>query len=126
MFIWSFRVNRTLVAIVLGCLLATSPANGAELVPPWMDPEVLKAAEGIGMVDDQLPQFRVYITEFTQDRLQAYVRLSRSNTLRDANRKIRSKTRTLFKRMDEQMGELLDVEQYARYEIYRDLLNSKL
>ena len=119
-------MNRTLVAVVLGCLLATSPASGVELIPPWMDPDVLKAAESIGMTDEQMPQFRVYITEFTQDRLQAYVRLSRSNTLRDANRKIRGKTSSLLKRMDEQMSGLLDVEQYGRYEIYRDLLKSKL
>ena len=85
-------MNRTLVAVVLGCLLATSPASGVELVPPWMDPDVLKAAESIGMTDEQMSRFRIYITEFTQDRLQAYVRLSRSNTLRDANRKVRGKT----------------------------------
>ncbi len=91
-----------------------------------MQPDVLAAAENIGMTDEQLPQFRAYITEFTQGQLTAYVRLSRSNTMRDAARKMRGKTRTLVRRMDEQMAEMLDAEQYLRYEIYRDLLSSKL
>ncbi len=127
-------MNRTLVAIALGCLLATSTANAAEetpqggnqLMPPWMQPDVIEAAADIGMTDEQLPQFRAYITEFTQKQLTAYVRLSRSNTMRDAARKMRGKTRTLLRKMDEQMGGMLDEEQYLRYEIYRDLLSSRL
>lgn len=90
-----------------------------------MQPDVIEAAESIGMTDEQLPQFRANITEFTQAQLTAYVRLSRSNTMRDAARKMRGKTRTLMRNMDEQMGELLDAEQYLRYETYRDLLSAK-
>jgi hypothetical protein len=127
-------VHRTFIVIALGLFMAASAVNAAEqtpqggnqLMPPWMQPDVVAAAENIGMTEAQLPQFRAYITEFTQGQLTAYVRLSRSNTMRDAARKMRGKTRTLMRRMDEQMVELLDAEQYLRYEIYRDLLSSSL
>ena len=127
-------MHRTFIAIALGCLLAASavnaaeqpPQGGEERLPPWMQPDVLAAAENIGMADEQLPEFRAYITEFTVGQLTAYVRLSRSNTMRDAARKMRGKTRKLMRRMDEQMVEMLDAEQYLRYESYRDLLSSKL
>ena len=93
--------------------------------PPWMQPDVVKAAVDIGMSEEQLAQFRSHVAEFMDGRMKAFNNLMRRNNVTNMDRKMKSRTKRLKRRMDEQMGELLTEEQYPKYEVYRDLLMSK-
>ncbi|MCZ6658709.1 MAG: hypothetical protein O7C67_15560 [Gammaproteobacteria bacterium] len=119
-------MSRTFTGIVLaGLLWATQAMAGQPLTPPWMEPDVLKAAIDIGMNDEQLPQFRTCITEFVDGRTKALNRLLRGHNVTNMDRKIKSRTNSLKRTMNKRMSEFLTEEQYPRYETYRDLLISK-
>ena len=107
--------------------LALMPAleGAAQQRPPWMQPDVVRAAVDIGMTDEQLAQFRSHVAEFMDGRMKAFNNLTRRNNVTNIDRKMKSRTKKLRRRMDEQMGELLTEEQYPKYEVYRDLLMSK-
>lgn len=93
--------------------------------PPWMQPDVVRAAVDIGMTEEQLAQFRSHVAEFMDGRMKAFNNLMRRNNVTNMDRKMKSRTKKLKRRMDEQMSELLTEEQYPKYEVYRDLLMSK-
>ncbi len=119
-------MSRTFTAIVLaGLLWASQAVAGQQLTPPWMEPDVLKAAIDIGMNDEQLPQFRASITEFMDGRTKALNRLLRGHNVTNMDRKMKSRTNSLKRAMNKQMSEFLTEEQYSQYETYRDLLMSK-
>ena len=107
--------------------LALMPAleGAAQQRPPWMQPDVVRAAVDIGMTDEQLAQFRSHVAEFMDGRMKAFNNLTRRNNVTNIDRKMKSRTKKLRRRMDEQMSELLTEEQYPKYEVYRDLLMSK-
>ena len=107
--------------------LALMPAlvGAAQQRPPCMQPDVGRAAVDIGMTDEQLAQFRSHVAEFMDGRMKAFNNLMRRNNVTNMDRKMKSRTKKLKRRMDEQMSELHTEEQYPRYEIYRDLLMSK-
>ena len=107
--------------------LALMPAleGAAQQRPPWMQPDVVRAAVDIGMTDEQLAQFRSHVAEFMDGRMKAFNNLTRRNNVTNIDRKMKSRTKKLRRRMDEQMGQLLTEEQYPKYEVYRDLLMSK-
>ena len=107
--------------------LALMPAleGAAQQRPPWMQPDVVRAAVEIGMTDEQLAQFRSHVAEFMDGRMKAFNNLTRRNNVTNIDRKMKSRTKKLRRRMDEQMSELLTEEQYPKYEVYRDLLMSK-
>ena len=108
-------------------ILAVIPAltEAAQPRPPWMQPDVVRAAVDIGMTDEQLAQFRSHVAEFMDGRMKAFNNLMRRNNVTNMDRKMKSRTKKLKRRMDEQMGELLTEDQYPKYEAYRDLLMSK-
>ena len=108
-------------------ILAAVPILGEaqQQRPPWMQPDVVKAAVDIGMTEEQLAQFRSHVAEFMDGRMKAFNNLMRRNNVTNMDRKMKSRTKKLKRRMDEQMGELLTEEQYPKYEVYRDLLMSK-
>ena len=107
--------------------LALMPAldGAAQQRPPWMQPDVVRAAVDIGMTDEQLAHFRSHVAEFMDGRMKAFNNLMRRNNVTNMDRKMKSRTNKLKRRMDEQMSELLTEEQYPKYEVYRDLLMSK-
>ena len=107
--------------------LALMPAleAAAQQRPPWMQPDVVRAAVDIGMTEEQLAQFRSHVAEFMDGRMKAFNNLMRRNNVTNMDRKMKSRTKKLKRRMDEQMSELLTEEQYPKYEVYRDLLMSK-
>ena len=108
-------------------ILTAMPAlvEAQQRTPPWMQPDVVKAAVDIGMSEEQLAQFRSHVAEFMDGRMKAFNNLMRRNNVTNMDRKMKSRTNRLKRRMDEQMGELLTEEQYPKYEVYRDLLMSK-
>ena len=111
-------------------LLATLPAlaqaqTQAQQLPPWMQPDVVKAAVDIGMTEEQLAEFRTHVAEFMDGRMKAFNNLMRRNNVTNMDRKMKSRTKRLRRQMDEKMSEVLTEEQYPKYEVYRDLLMSK-
>ncbi len=112
-------------AILLILTAVPALAEAQQRTPPWMQPDVVKAAVDIGMSEEQLAQFRSHVAEFMDGRMKAFNNLMRRNNVTNMDRKMKSRTKRLKRRMDEQMGELLTEEQYPKYEVYRDLLMSK-
>ena len=113
------------VAVVAFLALMPALEGAAQQRPPWMQPDVVRAAVDIGMTDEQLAQFRSHVAEFMDGRMKAFNNLTRRNNVTNIDRKMKSRTKKLRRRMDEQMGQLLTEEQYPKYEVYRDLLMSK-
>ena len=112
------------VLLILTAMPALAEAQ-QQRTPPWMQPDVVKAAVDIGMTDEQLAHFRSHVAEFMDGRMKAFNNLMRRNNVTNMDRKMKSRTKRLKRRMDEQMSELLTEEQYPKYEVYRDLLMSK-
>ena len=117
------KLAKTL-AVLLILTAMPALAEAQQRTPPWMQPDVVKAAVDIGMTDEQLAHFRSHVAEFMDGRMKAFNNLTR-RSVTNLDRKMKSRTKRLRRRMDEQMGELLTEEQYPKYEIYRDLLMSK-
>ncbi len=118
------RLARTLVAVFFMAILPAMD-GAAQPRPPWMQPDVVRAAVDIGMNEEQLAQFRSHVAEFMDGRMKALNDLMRRHNVTNLDRKMQSRTKRLKRRMDEQMSELLSEEQYPKYEVYRDLLMSK-
>ena len=118
------KIAKTL-AILLFLVVMPALEGEAQQRPPWMQPDVVRAAVDIGMTDEQLAQFRSHVAEFMDGRMKAFNNLMRRNNVTNMDRKMKSRTKKLKRRMDEQMSELLTEEQYPKYEVYRDLLMSK-
>lgn len=93
---------------------------------PWLQPEVLKAAGGIGLTEEQMPGFRTAISDLVNNRAKAINRVMGKNNLTNVKRKVRVASKRQFKKMDKAMAGLLTDEQYPRYETYRDLLSKNL
>ncbi|MCZ6641537.1 MAG: hypothetical protein O7F71_08175 [Gammaproteobacteria bacterium] len=92
---------------------------------PWGDPDVLEAAAAVNMTPEQLAEFRVAVGSFVDDLMRETLRLVKRQEP-DIPRKLKRKRRKLAGKMDETMSQVLDEDQYPRYEEYRDLLMAKL
>ncbi|MEZ5559807.1 MAG: hypothetical protein R3E86_14845 [Pseudomonadales bacterium] len=121
----SFRKPLHLLAAAM--LIATSGAAAAEEqpVPPWFQPDVLRAAVAINLSDEQKPQFQEAISDFFNDRMEMINKEVRRNPP-NLERRIHSRTNSLVKAMDEKMGTFLTPEQMPQYEVYRDTLLANL
>ncbi len=94
--------------------------------PPWLQPEVLKAAGAMQLTDEQLPQFRAAITNFEDNLVVATNRVLRQNNVVDLERKLKSLTNRQFKKLDKQVGTFLAESQQPQYLVYRDKLKTEL
>ncbi|MDP6377024.1 MAG: hypothetical protein QF921_16870 [Pseudomonadales bacterium] len=94
-------------------------------LPAWLQPDVLKASVEIGMSEEQLQQFRAVVSRFLDGRMKAINKLMRGHNVTNMDRKLKSKTNSLKKKMDKEMAEFLTEEQLPKYGVYRDLLVSK-
>ena len=107
-------------------LLMSTLAFAAQPKPAFLQPEVLKAAMAINLTDAQKPQFQEALTEFSQNRMKMIGKLMRKNNMTNIDRKIRSRTNSLLKKMDKSMAGFLSEEQMPAYENYRDTLKANL
>jgi len=109
-------------AVLLACLFSHA-AYAAEIPQgPWAHPEVLKAALGIGMSDEQQPKFRDGVTNFFNCRVLAFNKLMKGRDQVDIERKLRSKTNGCLRKMDKEMAGFLNEGQVPKYETYRETL----
>ena len=115
-----------LYGLVLALLLSGAATAQEPPRPPWLQPDVVKASIDIGMDDEQGKLFRASVGRFLDGRMKALNRLLNGNNVTNIERKMKSKTNSLRKKMDGEMAEFLTEEQMPKYEIYRDLLLSKM
>jgi len=117
--------------LVLLILLA-SPLSFAEKATakapqsPWLQPEVIKAAVGIGLTEEQKPQFRQAVTDLINNQVSATNRLLRRNNIDNLERKLKTASNRQFNKMDKSMQAFLSAEQYTQYGVYRAALKEQM
>lgn len=84
------------------------------------------AAVNIGMSEAQRLEFRDVIAGFVGGYHSAMLKIARGNNATDVERRMKSKHRSLFRKLDEQMNGMLTPEQFERYGEYRVRLEAKL
>lgn len=94
--------------------------------PPWLQPEVLKAAGALQLTEEQLPQFHAAITDLQDNLVSATNRVLRQNNVVDLERKLQTITNRQFNKLDNQVGTFLAESQQSQYLVYRDKLKSQL
>ena len=121
------RAILVLMAVLSAMVLSSSPAMAGEApTPGFMVPEVLAAAQDIGMTDEQKPLFRAAVGKFVEDRMKALQNLMRKNNQTNIDRKFRSRTNSLLKKLDKDVAEFLTEEQMGAYKVYRERLKANL
>lgn len=118
------RHRATLLLLLLG---AASGVNGQQAgpVPAWMQPQVLQAAAAMNMTEEQQAQFRTIVGEFATARVASIRKIVRRGDA-DQQRKIRSKTRGLLKKMEKQLSAVLTEEQQPAFDNYMQIFRSRL
>jgi len=99
--------------------------EAVKAMPPWMQPDVVKAAVQIGMTPEQQTEFRRLVGNYITDRF-AMIQQVISRGGMDLERTIRSKDRGLQSDLDKQMKVVLTKEQWPKYEDYKTVLKSHL
>lgn len=112
--------------LILLPLIIALPGHAAENKPPWLQPEVLKAAVNIGLTEAQRPQFRDAITQLAQNQISATNKLLRQNNIADLDRRFTTVINRQFKKMDREMAQFLTPTQLPKYQIYRDTLRAHM
>ncbi len=113
----------SLIAVSIAVVYPSTEA--ADRAPVWMDRDVLEAAQAIDMDDDQLIQFREVVSVFLNQRVNRMNELMQSDSP-DIDRKIELAIYQLVGHMNEGMAVFLTAEQLSRYEVYRDVLMTRL
>ena len=93
---------------------------------PWLHPDVLEAAAGMQLTDEQLPRFRDAITNLVHNQTAATNKLLRQNNIADLDRKLKTVTNRQFRKMDREVGEFLSEAQLTGYRTYRQALKTQL
>ncbi len=120
-------MTRLLKSALLAILIGFAGASWAqEQVPGYLKPEVLAAAAAMNLTEEQQPQFREAVGTFLDDRMKAINSLMRRNNQTGVDRKIKSRTNSLLKKMDKSMAGFLTEEQMPAYQNYRETLKANL
>ncbi len=101
---------------------ATSPPVQ---LPPWMTPEVFKAAVQINMTDAQKPAFNSAVGDFITDHFAMMQKEAKRNAP-DLEMRIKSKDKALLHALDDKVHTILTKEQSPAYEKYKKVLRSGL
>ena len=112
--------------LLIAALLAAMTVQAEENQPPWLQPEVLKAAGGIGLSKEQMPKFRQSVTDLVNNQRNAANRLLRRNNVANLERKMRTASNRQFKKMDKSVKEYLTEDQYPQYVVYRKALQKEM
>ncbi len=120
--VWACRIAA--LAIITLIPFSAHAEEAAQPLPPWMAPEVIKAAIDIGLDEAQQPEFRRIVGEFITNRMSMIAQEIRRSPP-NLDRVIKTKTRRLEKTMDTGMKAVLTEPQWPAYENYKDVLFSK-
>ena len=107
------------LVIVSGSFAAEE--GGIQGRPPWMQPQVVKAAVAIKMTTDQQAVFREAVGGFLDGLTTEYVSMMKQQK-DDIPRRIKQARSRHARKMDKKMRAVLDDQQYERYLTYRKLL----
>jgi hypothetical protein len=121
----TFSTSLLKLALVLLMFLAVS-IQAAEKTPPWLQPEVIKAAIAIQMNEEQAPQFKVAISDYLNGLTAAINKITTGTDTTNIERRIKRKNKILLKKMDKVMAGFLNPDQIPSYENYRNLLREAL
>ena len=101
------------------------PAAPPVQLPPWMTPEVFKAAVQINMTDAQKPAFNSAVSDFITDHFAMMQKEAKRNAP-DLEMRIKSKDKALVHALDNKAHAILTMEQWPAYERYKKVLRSGL
>ena len=106
---------------------AGTPAAPAVPVqfPPWMTPDVFKAAVQINMTDLQKPEFNKAVSDFISDHFAMMQKEAKRNAP-NLDMRIKSKDKALVHALDDKVRGILTKEQWPAYENYKKELRSGL
>jgi len=137
-------VRRTTVVTILTALVslyaafavaedaapAAAPAAGAAAappvqLPPWMTPDVLKAAVAMNMTDEQKPKFNQAVGDYVTAHFAMIQKVTKAGAP-NLDMTIRSKDGALVRQMDDEVHKILTPEQLPAYDNYKKALHSAL
>ena len=113
-----------LLPLIMG-IAASAQTEDSPNTPPWISPDIVKAAIEIRLDDNQQEVFRTAVGDFIDSYFRMIRKESRRNAV-DQPRRIARRTRSLVGGMDKAMKKTLLQEQWPAYERYRTLLVSAL
>jgi hypothetical protein len=102
----------------------SAPAVSVQL-PPWMTPEVFKAAVQINMTDAQKPEFNKAVSDFISNHFAMMQKEAKRNAP-NLDMRIKSKDKALVHALDDKVHKILTKEQLPAYENYKKELRSGL
>jgi hypothetical protein len=126
----------TIPAILFTCLLsalsglamaadeAAAPAAAVQL-PPWMSPELVKAAVDINMTDAQKPEFNKVVGDYVTEHFQM-IQKEVKRGAPNLDMTIKSKDNALAHAMDKQVKTVLTKQQWPAYQKYKKVLRDGL
>jgi hypothetical protein len=94
-------------------------------VPPWLTPEVFKAAVEINMTDMQKPEFNKAVGDFITDHFAMMQKEAKRNAP-DLEMRIKSRDKGLVHALDDKAHAILTKEQWSAYETYKKVLRAEL
>lgn len=106
---------------------AATPATAEAPIqlPPWMTPDVFKAAVQINMTDAQKPEFNAAVSEFISGHFAMLQKEAKRNAP-NLDMRIKSKDKALVHALDDKVHKILTKEQWPAYENYKKQLRSGL
>jgi hypothetical protein len=104
--------------------MPAAPAVSVQL-PPWMTPDVFKAAVQINMTDAQKPEFNKAVSDFIGDHFAMMQKEAKRNAP-NLDMRIKSKDKALVHALDDKVHKILTKEQWPAYENYKKELRSGL
>ncbi len=118
---------------VLLCAIAVSAAEESAIpvaappsqLPPWLTPEVFKAAVQIDMTAAQKPAFNKAVGDFISDHF-AMIQKEAKRNAPNLDMRIKSQDKALVHKLDDNVRTILTKEQWPAYENYRKVLRSGL
>ena len=111
-------------AVAENAAAPAAPAVPLQL-PPWMTPDVFKAAVRINMTDAQKPEFNKAVSDFISDHFSMMQKEAKRNAP-NLDMRIKSKDKALVHALDDKVHKILTEEQWPAYENYKKELRSGL
>ena len=118
-------VNKFILVLLSSLLLSTS-LQAEDRNNMLEDDRLVSAAVDIGLSKDQQEKFQIHLGEYLEKLGSSTRKLIRRNNETDVTKKIIRKRKQLTRTLDKKMAEILNEDQYPRYEKYRTLLLAKL
>lgn len=111
--------------VLLSVAMPSHSNDTNQTQPPWLQPDVLRAALEIRMSEEQLPNFKQALSNLVNGHQKALNRVLARNNVSNMKQKMKSASNRQFAKFDKAMLALLEDEQQEKYAVYRKLLKAK-